>query len=38
MLFADNIVLEDGTRCRVNVNLEFWKNVLESKGFWLSMA
>ena len=38
MLFADNIVLEDGTRCGVNVNLEFWQNVLESKGYWLSMA
>ncbi|WMV15276.1 hypothetical protein MTR67_008661 [Solanum verrucosum] len=36
MLFADNIVLIDETRDRVNARLEVWRQTLESKGFKLS--
>ncbi|KAG5577315.1 hypothetical protein H5410_057449 [Solanum commersonii] len=36
MLFADDIVLIDETRDRVNVRLEVWRQALESKGFRLS--
>ncbi|XP_015158910.1 uncharacterized protein [Solanum tuberosum] len=36
MLFADDIVLIDETRDRVNARLEVWRQTLESKGFRLS--
>ncbi|WP_288845549.1 reverse transcriptase domain-containing protein, partial [uncultured Paraburkholderia sp.] len=36
MLFADDIVLIDDTRERVNTKLEAWKEALESKGFKIS--
>ncbi|KAG5572388.1 hypothetical protein H5410_062154 [Solanum commersonii] len=36
MLFADDIVLIDEMRNRVNVRLEVWRQTLESKGFRLS--
>ncbi|KAG5631776.1 hypothetical protein H5410_003493 [Solanum commersonii] len=36
MLFADDIVLIDETRDRVDVRLEVWRQALESKGFRLS--
>ncbi|KAG5581032.1 hypothetical protein H5410_051659 [Solanum commersonii] len=36
MLFADDIVLIDETRDRVNARLEVWRQTLESKGFGLS--
>ncbi|WMV56312.1 hypothetical protein MTR67_049697 [Solanum verrucosum] len=36
MLFADDIVLIDETRDRVNARLEVWRQTLESKGFKLS--
>ncbi|XP_070018233.1 uncharacterized protein [Nicotiana sylvestris] len=36
MLFADDIVLIDETRSRVNARLEIWRQTLESKGFKLS--
>ncbi|KAL3356212.1 hypothetical protein AABB24_017079 [Solanum stoloniferum] len=36
MLFADDIVLIDETRDRVNARLEVWRRTLESKGFRLS--
>ena len=36
MLFADDIVLIDETRARVNVKLELWRQTLESRGFTLS--
>ncbi|XP_070039069.1 uncharacterized protein [Nicotiana tomentosiformis] len=36
MLFADDIVLIDKTRNRVNARLEVWRHTLESKGFKLS--
>ncbi|WMV16255.1 hypothetical protein MTR67_009640 [Solanum verrucosum] len=36
MLFADDIVLIDETRDRVNTRLEVWRQTLESKGFRLS--
>ncbi|KAG5596183.1 hypothetical protein H5410_037415 [Solanum commersonii] len=36
MLFADDIVLIDETRNRVNARLEVWRQTLESKGFRLS--
>ncbi|KAG5592517.1 hypothetical protein H5410_043031, partial [Solanum commersonii] len=36
MLFADDIVLIDETRDRVNARLEVWRQALESKGFRLS--
>ncbi|XP_070003142.1 uncharacterized protein [Nicotiana sylvestris] len=38
MLFADDIVLIDETRSRVNARLEVWRQTLESKGFKLSRA
>ncbi|MDV3181301.1 MAG: reverse transcriptase domain-containing protein, partial [Candidatus Phytoplasma australasiaticum] len=38
MLFADNIVLNDETRAKVNDRLEAWGHALESKGFKLSRA
>ena len=36
MLFADDIVLIDETRTKVNDRLEAWRHALESKGFKLS--
>ncbi|XP_070054361.1 uncharacterized protein [Nicotiana tomentosiformis] len=36
MLFVDDIVLIDETRCRVNTKLEVWRYILESKDFKLS--
>ena len=36
MLFADDVVLIDETRGRVNDKLEIWRQTLESKGFLLS--
>ena len=36
MLFADDIVLIDKTRARVNAKLELWRQTLESRGFRLS--
>jgi len=36
MLFADDIVLIDETRSRLNEKLEKWSHSLESRGFRLS--
>ena len=36
MLFADDVVLIDGSRIGVNRQLELWRETLESKGFRLS--
>ncbi|XP_075095141.1 uncharacterized protein LOC142173448 [Nicotiana tabacum] len=36
MLFADDIVLINVVRCRVNTWLEVWRQTLEYKGFNLS--
>ncbi|XP_009792092.1 uncharacterized protein [Nicotiana sylvestris] len=36
MLFADDIVLIDDMRSRVNARLDVWRQTLESKGFKLS--
>ena len=36
MLFADDVVLIDESRARVNRKLELWRRTLESKGFRLS--
>ena len=36
MLFADDIVLIDETKSGVNVKLDVWREVLESKGFKIS--
>lgn len=36
MLFADDVVLVDDSRTRVNRKLELWRQTLESKGFRLS--
>lgn len=36
MLFADDIVLMEETRDRVNDRLEVWRQILASKGFGLS--
>ncbi|XP_070045866.1 uncharacterized protein [Nicotiana tomentosiformis] len=36
ILFTDDIVFIDETRCGVNDRLELWKQTLESKGFKLS--
>ncbi|MCF8704115.1 hypothetical protein L3055_11315, partial [Corynebacterium sp. MC-02] len=36
ILFADDIVLIDETRTKVNDRLEAWRHALESKGFKLS--
>jgi len=38
MLFADNIVLIDEARERLNVKLEKLRHILESKGFKLSRS
>ena len=38
MLFADDIVIVDETRARVNIKLELWRQTLESRGFRLSRA
>ena len=35
MLFADDIVLVDETRVKVNAKLELWRQTLESRGFRL---
>jgi hypothetical protein len=36
MLFADDVVLVDDSRTRVNRKLELWRKTLESKGFRLN--
>nr|XP_009766556.1 PREDICTED: uncharacterized protein LOC104217909 [Nicotiana sylvestris]XP_016446357.1 PREDICTED: uncharacterized protein LOC107771493 [Nicotiana tabacum] len=36
MLFTDDIVLIDETRCGVNASLDVWRQTLESKSFKLS--
>ena len=36
MLFADDVVLVDESRVRINRKLELWRRTLESKGFRLS--
>jgi hypothetical protein len=36
MLFADDVVLVDDSRTRVNRKLKLWRHTLESKGFRLS--
>ena len=36
MLFADDLVLVDGSRAVVNRKLELWRRTLESKWFRLS--
>nr|XP_016460957.1 PREDICTED: uncharacterized protein LOC107784344 [Nicotiana tabacum] len=38
MLFADDIVLINKTRCGVNTRLEVWRQTLETKGFKLSRS
>ncbi|XP_070019357.1 uncharacterized protein [Nicotiana sylvestris] len=38
MLFANDIVLIDETRGRVNAKLEVWRQTLESKGLKLSRS
>jgi len=38
MLFADDIVIVDETRARVNTKLELWRQTLKSRGFRLSRA
>ena len=38
MLFADDVVLVDESRTRVNWKLEMWRNTLDLKGFRLSRA
>ena len=35
MLFADDIVLVNETRCGIKVKLEMQWDALDSKGFWL---
>ena len=36
VFFADDVVLVDKSRARVNRKLELWRRTLESKGFRLS--
>ena len=36
VFFADDVVLVDKSRTRVNMKLELWRRTLESKGFRLS--
>ncbi|PVH48241.1 hypothetical protein PAHAL_4G288400 [Panicum hallii] len=36
MLFADDVVLVDESRAGVNMKLELWRHMLESRGFRLS--
>jgi hypothetical protein len=36
MLFADDVVLVDESRKRVNRKLELWRQTIESKGFIIS--
>jgi hypothetical protein len=36
MLFADNVVLIDGSQAGVNRKLELWRQTLEFKGFRVS--
>ncbi|XP_058185608.1 uncharacterized protein LOC131302831 [Rhododendron vialii] len=38
MMFADDIVLVDETVRDVNTKLEIWREVLESKSFWISRS
>ena len=38
MLFADDIVLVNETRARVNAKLELWRRTLESRFFRISMT
>ena len=38
ILFADDIVLVDEMRARLNAKLELWRQTLESQGFRLSRA
>ena len=35
MLFADDIVSVNETRCGIKVKLEMWRDALDSKGFRL---
>jgi hypothetical protein len=36
LMFADDVVLVDESRARVNRNLELWQETLQYKGFKLS--
>jgi hypothetical protein len=38
MLFADDVVLVNESRTRVNQKLELWRRTLEAKGFRLSRS
>jgi hypothetical protein len=38
MLFADDVVLVDESRTRVDQKLELWRRILEAKGFSLSKS
>jgi hypothetical protein len=38
MLFADDVVLVDENRTRVDQKLELWRRILEAKGFRLSRS
>jgi hypothetical protein len=38
MLFADDVVLVDESRTRVDQKLELWRRILEAKGFRLSRS
>jgi hypothetical protein len=38
MLFADDVVLVDESRTRVDQKLELWRRTLEAKGFGLSKS
>ncbi|KAL3518872.1 hypothetical protein ACH5RR_021461 [Cinchona calisaya] len=38
MLFADDIVLVDGTKDGVNAKLEVWRETLEAKGFRINRS
>ena len=38
VFFADDVVLVDKSRARVNRKLELWRRTLESKGFRLDKS
>jgi hypothetical protein len=38
MLFADNVVLVDQSRTRVDQKSELWRRILEARGFRLNMS
>lgn len=38
MLFANDVVLVDETSDKFNAKSEWWKQTLESRGFWLSQS